>query len=140
MGEGSFGVRLRCAMLRKEKHALLGSSIEGERRQLLGEFLLRGAARWRRGEGYTLSWGAPALRGCPMEGGRRLLLGGFPLRGAARLRGEGGCFWGGFRCAGLLDGGGKEAASGGGGGGGAARLREGRRLLLGSSRCVGLLD
>ena len=114
---------------------------------------------WRSG---AVLGGAPAARGCSMEGGRRLLLGDLPLRGAAPLRGEGGCFWGTSRCAGLLNGGaGKEAAFGGapaargcsmaGRGGrlllgeliplrGAARLREGGGCFWGSSRCAGLLD
>ena len=50
---------------------------------------------------FPLRW-----MGCTIEGGRRLFLGGLPLRWAARLREGGVCFWGGSRCAGLLDWGG----------------------------------
>ena len=84
---------------------------------------------------------APAALGCSIEGGRRLFLGGLPLRWAARLREGGVCFWGGSRCAGLLDWGGgrrlflRELPLRG-----AALLRERGRCFWQSSRCAGLHD
>ena len=141
---------------------LLGGALEGDKpnqQSQLGDSqtfkvfkgrFFSSARIWRSG---AVLGGAPAARGCSMEGGRRLLLGDLPLRGAAPLRGEGGCFWGTSRCAGLLNGGaGKEAAFGGapaargcsmagrgrgaafGGAHPAARgcsIEGGRRLLLG---------
>ena len=130
---------------------LLGGALEGDKpnqQSQLGDSqtfkvfkgrFFSSARIWRSG---AVLGGAPAARGCSMEGGRRLLLGDLPLRGAAPLRGEGGCFWGTSRCAGLLNGGaGKEAAFGGapaargcsmaGRGGGGCSIEGGRRLLLG---------
>ena len=122
---------------------LLGGALEGDKpnqqsqlgdsqtfKVFKGRRFFSSARIWRSG---AVLGGAPAARGCSMEGGRRLLLGDLPLRGAAPLRGEGGCFWGTSRCAGLLNGGaGKEAAFGGAHP--AARgcsIEGGRRLLLG---------
>ena len=74
-----------------------------------------------------------------MERGRRLFLGELPLRGAARLRGEGGCFWGTSRCAGLLDGGGEEATFGGPPAAQGCSIEGAGGCFWGTSRCAGLM-
>ena len=122
---------------------LLGGALEGDKpnqQSQLGDSqtfkvfkgrFFSSARIWRSG---AVLGGAPAARGCSMEGGRRLLLGDLPLRGAAPLRGEGGCFWGTSRCAGLLNGGaGKEAAFGGAPAARGCSTEGGRRLFWGGA-------
>ena len=123
---------------------LLGGALEGDKpnqQSQLGDSrtfkvfkgrFFSSARIWR--SGAAVLGGAPAARGCSMEGGRRLLLGDLPLRGAAPLRGEGGCFWGTSRCAGLLNGGaGKEAAFGGAPAARGCSTEGGRRLFWGGA-------
>ena len=62
-----------------------GCSIEGEKRLLLGELPLRGAAAPLRESGGFI-WGSSRCAGLldkSVEGEKRLLLGELPLRGAA---------------------------------------------------------